>query len=196
MIKSLESVLRHLSDFHPVLQFLAIAVSVAVSEEFAALGVFALARHGAISWWMAGSATFVGAWAAQTVFWLAGRMAGRRALSWRVFGGLRESGRLESIHHHVVREGWIAILVMRFVPGTRIPVCLGAGILGMDALEFLGVLALATVAWMATLAFFAQGFVDAVGGRPLPLLVALVLAVPLFFGVRWLLRRRAAKRRA
>lgn len=189
MIQTLQSMLSHLSDFHPALQILVIAISVGVSEEFAAIAVFALARHGSVSWWAACSGVFAGAWTAQTLIWLAGRMAGHRALSWRIFAKLRESGKLESIHQHVVREGWIAVVVMRFVPGTRIPVCLGAGILGMGAWEFLGVLTLATIAWLLALMGLLQTFVEAIKGKPLSLLLGLVLIIPLVWFVRLRIKR-------
>lgn len=195
MINDIGSMLGHLSDFHPVLQFLAISLSVAFSEELAALAIFALARHGTISWWIAVSATFTGAWTAQSLVWLAGRVAGKRALSWRIFRKLEESGKLESLHHHVVREGWIAVVAMRFIPGTRIPVCLGAGILGMGALEFLGVLTAATLVWLLACLGFAQTFVDALRGHPETLLATLLLGVPTGFAVRTWIRRRSAPKR-
>lgn len=155
------------------------------------MGVFALAREGAIPWWIAATGIFTGAWSAQALVWLAGRLAGRKALSWRVFRSLQESGRLDAIHHHVVREGWIAVLAMRFLPGTRIPVCLGAGILGMGSLEFLGVLTIATTIWMFAIMGIAQTFLDALRGHPLVLVVALVASIPLVFLARsWFRKRR------
>lgn len=197
MINDIGSLLGQLSTLHPMLQFLAIVLCVAFCEELAALAVFALARHDALSWWIAGSATFVGAWGAQSLIWLAGRVAGKRALAWRIFRSLEESGKLERIHQHVVREGWIAVVIMRFVPGTRIPVCLGAGILGMGALEFLGVLTLATAAWLVVCMGFAQSFVEALRGRPETLLAGLLLIVPTGFAVRsWFRRRRVPERDA
>lgn len=192
MINAIENMLSNLSGFHPALQFLLIALSVSFSEEIAAIAVFGLARHGDVAWWIAIAGVFAGAWSAQALVWLAGRVAGHSALSWRIFRRLHESGKLESIHHHVVREGWIAVVAMRFVPGTRIAVCLGAGILGMGALEFLGVLTIATAAWIGAVMAFAQSFVDAIGGHPLSLLLGIALVVPLVLAARaWVRRRRS-----
>lgn len=194
MLKTLEGTLAQLSGFHPALQLLLIALSVAVSEEFAALGVFALARNGSISWWIAGFGTFAGAWAAQALFWLAGRISGHKALSWRIFRGLQNSGKLEILHKHVVREGWIAILAMRFLPGTRIPVCLGAGILGMGALEFLGVLTLATILWVFACMGFVQTFLAIFRDHPIVLLVGLVVVSSLLLIARsWFRKHRRAQ---
>jgi len=80
---------------------------------------------------------------------------------------------------------------MRFLPGTRIPVCLGAGILGMGSLEFLGVLTIATTIWMFAVMGIAQTFLDALRGHPLVLVVALVASIPLVFLARsWFRKRR------
>lgn len=190
MHENLQELLAQISNFHPAWQLLLIALSISVTEEFGALGVFALAREGTISWWVAGTGIFAGAWSAQALCWLAGRLAGRKALSWRIFRSLQESGRLESIHHHVVREGWIAVLAMRFLPGTRIPVCLGAGILGMGSLEFLGVLTIATTLWLFACMGIAQTFLDALRDRPWTLALALTALVPLAFLARSRFRRR------
>lgn len=81
---------------------------------------------------------------------------------------------------------------MRFVPGTRIAVCLGAGILGMGAMEFLGVLTIATAAWIGATMAFADSFVDAVGGHPFSLLLGLAVVVPMAFAARFWIRRRRA----
>jgi|GEM_PF-1477323 len=196
MIQTIESMLSHLSDFHPAWQFLLIALSVGFVEEFAVFAVFALARHGDIPWWLAISGIFTGAWSAQSLTWLVGRIAGHKALSWKIFRKLQESGKLESIHHHVVREGWIAVAIMRFVPGTRIAVCLGAGILGMGALEFLGVLTVATIAWILTCLGLVQTIIDAVRGKPGALLLGIAVATPLLLLARAWIRRRRARNQA
>lgn len=193
MIHDIQRLLAHISEFHAGWQLLLIAIAAGFGEEVAAFGVFALARHGDVSWWIAITGIFGGTWIAQSGLWLAGRVTGRRALHWNVFQKLKANGKLDTIHHHVVREGWIAIAVARFLPGLRVPLYLAAGMFGMGPLEFLGVLTLVNAAWLLACLGVLQSFADAMRGSPAFLVLAAVLLALAAFGVRsWLRRRRLA----
>jgi len=143
-----QELLRQLDILPPPLQFLAVAVASALTEEWAAIGVMGLARAGRISWVVALSAIFVGSMAMNIGLWMAGRFAEHEALRWKAFRKFEESGKLEFLHRNVQRRGWLAVVVSRFVPGTRVPVFMLSGILGMEWHIFLPALLGATVVWM------------------------------------------------
>lgn len=139
---------RQLDILPSPLQFLAVAAASALTEEWAAIGAMELARSGRISWAVALSAVFVGSTLMNMGLWTAGRLAEHEALRWKAFRNLEESGKLEFLHRNVQRRGWLAVVVSRFLPGTRVPVFMLSGILGMEWHVFLPALLGATVVWM------------------------------------------------
>jgi len=194
MTDTFTHLIDHIALFPVVVQFLLIAVATGFGEEVAALTVFALARHDSVSWWVAISGVFVGAWIGHFVLWFAGRSVGHRALNWPMFRKLEQSGRLATIRYHMAREGWIAVAVARFLPGVRVGVFVIAGILDMAALPFLATLTAVTAIWLVAALGLVQVVTEAIKGRPLALVVGILVAIPLIWGMRTLIRRRRPKR--
>jgi membrane protein DedA with SNARE-associated domain len=147
MIQNIEKMLLHITEFPVLGQFLLSAVAAAVTEEWSTLAVFGLARAGKVGWGMALGSVFTGTVVLNTALWYAGRLTGIRALHWKMFSSLRKD-RMEALRHHVHREGWIAVAVSRFVPGTRVPIFVLTGILGMEAHIFVFTLVGSTLLWM------------------------------------------------
>lgn len=176
MILSTEEILRHLAQSHPIVQFLLIAVSSAFTEEVAVLGILGLARGGQVSWILALLAIFIGTTAMNIGLYLGGRVAGARALNWGVFRKFKENGSLDTLHRHVDKEGWVAVAIARFVPGTRLPVFLLSGILGMEWHKFVLSIVLSTIAWMIAALGLFHVVLEMAKQQPV-LLGALVLAV-------------------
>ena len=190
MILSTEEILRHLVQSHPVLQFALIAVSSAFTEEVAALGVLGLVRAGEISWILALPAIFLGTTAMNIGLYLAGRLAGQRALHWKAFAKLRENGTLETLHRHVDGEGWVAVAIARFVPGTRLPVFLLSGILEMEWHKFVVVMLVSTVLWLVALLGLFHVVLEMARNQPF-LLGGLVVALAGWALLRFRKRRAA-----
>lgn len=183
MIPSTQEILLQLERSPLALQFVLIAVSSAFTEEVAVIGVLGLVRAGKVSEVLALLAIFVGTLVMNIGLYLCGRFAGKRALGWGVFRKFRENGTIYTLHKHVDKEGWVAVAIARFVPGTRLPIFVLSGILGMEWHKFVLSIVISTILWMiAALGLF---HVAAELGRNQPwLLGALALAVIVAIFVR------------
>jgi len=173
-----------------MVQFLISAVLAALTEEWSTVAVFGLARVGKVAWPVAVGSVFLGTFTINIALWWAGRVAGIRALRWKMFSRF-PADKLEKLRHHVQREGWIAVAASRFVPGTRIPVFVLSGVLGMGFRAYVLTQFVANVVWiLATL-----GLVHVVVGlaQDDPWLLAGIVAVLVLAGtIAWRLRRRKA----
>jgi len=149
MIPDIGRLLQHIAEFPAALQFLLSAVAAAFTEEISSVAVFGLARAGKMSWPIALGSVLTGTLLINIGLWWAGRATGTRALRWKMFQDISKE-RMDSLHRHVHREGWIAVAISRFLPGTRIPVFVLAGILGMRMRVFVLTQIGATLVWMAT----------------------------------------------
>lgn len=167
MILPTEEVLRQLAQSHPIAQFLLIAVSSAFTEEVAVLGVLGLARAGQVSWVLALAAIFIGTTAMNVGLYLGGRLAGQRALSWKVFRKFKDNGSLDTLHKHVDKEGWVAVAIARFVPGTRLPVFVLSGILGMEWHKFVLTMLASTTLWLIAVLGLLHVVVEMARSQPL-----------------------------
>jgi membrane protein DedA with SNARE-associated domain len=94
--------------------------------------------------------------------WCAGRLFGRRVLALPWFRTKLSSESLESMNQHVDQRLALAILLSRFVPGTRLPMYVAAGIWGRRPLAFAAWSLLATMAWTPLLVASTAYFGDAV----------------------------------
>jgi membrane protein DedA with SNARE-associated domain len=186
----LEGLLGRIAEFPAMVQFLISAVLAALTEEWSTVAVFGLARVGKVAWPVAVGSVFLGTFTINIALWWAGRVAGIRALRWKMFSRF-PADKLEKLRHHVQREGWIAVAASRFVPGTRIPVFVLSGVLGMGFRAYVLTQFVANVVWiLATL-----GLVHVVVGlaQDDPWLLAGIVAVLVLAGtIAWRLRRRKA----
>ena len=189
MIPNIEKLLQHITEFPVLGQFLISAVCAALTEEWSTVAVFGLARAGKVGWGMAVGSVFAGTTVLNIALWYAGRVAGARALHWKMFSSL-QSGRMEALRHHVQREGWIAVAVARFVPGTRVPIFVLTGILGMEARTYILTMVGTTLLWMVTTLGLLHLGLELATHNPLLLVVgAVALGLALYIFVRWRSRR-------
>lgn len=189
MIPSIERLLQHITEFPVLGQFVISAICAALTEEWSTVAVFGLARVGKVGWGMAIGSVFVGTTLLNIALWYAGRVAGARALQWKMFSSLQR-GRMEALRHHVQREGWIAVAVARFVPGTRVPIFVLTGILGMEARTYILTMVGSTLLWMVTTLGLLHLGVELASHNPLLLVVGIIaLGSGLYAFVRWRSRR-------
>lgn len=126
---------------------LAIIAATFVSEDLTCITVGLLIRRGQIDPWLGVGACFVGIFVGDLGLWLIGRLAGRGMLRWRWLRGRLGDERLRRLGSWFDRHGWAGVLAARFVPGTRFPVYVGAGMLGRRARRFVLVALLAAALW-------------------------------------------------
>jgi membrane protein DedA with SNARE-associated domain len=135
----------------PILLFAAIILLTFVQEDAVALSAGLLAGRMVIGPALAVTAVIVGTAVGDLALYAAGRWLSdtRAVMRLRAVTGSLE-GRLR-------RHGLIALAIARFVPGTRLPVFLGSGVIRMPFLSSTLVIVATTLAWTPILFFLGFG---------------------------------------
>ncbi len=129
------------------LVLLALALATLVSDDLACVAGGLLVAAGRLDFWAATVACFCGIVAGDLLLVALGRGAGRAALGrWPLRGRVSEA-RLAHAEEWFARRGGVAILASRFVPGTRLPLYLAAGVLRAPWPRLAGWFALAVGLW-------------------------------------------------
>ena len=124
-----------------------LALSTLASEDLALIAGGLLARNGTIPLIHAVIACGAGVYIGDLGLWCAGRLFGRRVLALPSLGRKLSSARLESLSRHIDQHLAPAIFLSRFVPVTRLPMYVAAGICGRRPFAFAGSSFLAVMAW-------------------------------------------------
>lgn len=122
-----------------------------LQEDIAALAAGTAVMEGQLDLVPVAIGVSCGALLANLSFWAAGRLMGTAAFKLPGLRSVEKSGKLEKAREQFRKSGFLAVLVSRFMPGTRIPVCALAGIMGMPFLRYLLYSLLAVLPWAALL---------------------------------------------
>lgn len=140
-----------------VLSFL-IALATLVSEDLTCIGVGLVVAKGRIAFLPATLACLVGIFVGDMLLYWAGRLVGRPALRRPPLSWMLDAQDLDRVALWFERRGRAAIVLSRFLPGSRLPTYFTAGLartnFGIFAFYFL----LASVIWTPLLVGFAMLF--------------------------------------
>jgi membrane protein DedA with SNARE-associated domain len=139
-----------------------LALSTLASEDLALIAGGLLARDGTIPLMQAVIACGAGVYIGDLGLWCAGRLLGRRVLALPWLRTRLRSESLESMSQHIDQRLALAIVLCRFVPGTRLPMYVAAGIWGRRPLAFATWSLLAVMGWTPLLVVSTAYFGDAV----------------------------------
>jgi membrane protein DedA with SNARE-associated domain len=120
-------------------EFLQVAVLVLgtyILEDVTSISAGVLLGHGVISWWVAFVGIVVGIITGDLLLYGIGYFVGRPALKLPILRSLVTPDALERWRTWFRRRGHWAVFVTRFIPGTRLPGYLSAGILHVDFWRF------------------------------------------------------------
>lgn len=120
----------------PWAQLGAIIAATFVSEDLTCIASGLLIRSRQLDGFVGVAGCFLGIFVGDMGLWLMGRACGRRVLDTAWVRRRVSAARIERMGDWFDRRGWTAIVAARFVPGTRLPVYLGAGMLGRRADRF------------------------------------------------------------
>jgi membrane protein DedA with SNARE-associated domain len=155
--------------------FVALAVATFVSEDLTCLAAGLLVAAGRSDWFPAVAACFVGIALGDAGVWLIGRSAGGRGWVKRL---LPEPQRTE-LTNWFARHGGKVAFASRFLPGTRVPLLLAAGIAKRGGARVLFWAFVAALVWVPLVVLSVAAF-----GAALPGWVVLATAVGLFVALR------------
>lgn len=130
---------------------LAIVLATFVSEDLTCIAVGLLAASGQLPLGSGVAACFVGIYVGDLLLWGIGRIAGRSALSWSWVERRLPQRALRMLGETLDRNLGTAVLAARFLPGTRFPLYVGAGILGCRAGAFAFWTGVAALVWVPLL---------------------------------------------
>lgn len=138
------------------LVFVQLAAATLISEDLACVGAGALAASGATSYALAATACFVGIFFGDLALFAAGRVFGRRLLDVRFVRRFVKPQDVARSAEWLDRRGSQAILASRFLPGTRLPTYVAAGMLGTSVWRFVGAFAIAAAVWTPALVWLSM----------------------------------------
>lgn len=182
--------------FHPdgaALTLLGVlVVGTFVSEDLTCLAAGAMVADGRASFALAVTGCLLGIFLGDMLLFLAGRMLGRPALSRAPLKWIVRASAVDRATAWFERRGFAAILVSRYIPGTRLPAYVAAGLLRTNLLKFTGYFLVAAAVWTPLLvgasAFFGRRVVESALGRGHLLLWLAAFTLLAYFGVRFTIR--------
>jgi membrane protein DedA with SNARE-associated domain len=129
-----------------ILGLLAIAGSTLVSEDVTIVAVGLAIHDRALPLAPSLLACAIGIYVGDIGLWAAGRFGGRRVLAWRVLQHTPLSS-MQRLGAWIDRHPAVAILSSRFMPGTRLPLYVAAGIWGNRPWRFFGWMFVSVALW-------------------------------------------------
>jgi membrane protein DedA with SNARE-associated domain len=164
---------------------LALMLGTFVSEDLTCISAGLLIQEGTLTWFSGFIGCFLGIYFGDLGLWLVGRLAGRRLLQWTWLKKRISAQRLDRMGNWFDQRGWIAILAARFLPGTRLPLYLAAGMIGRHAGRFAVWTFVAAILWTPLLvggvAHAGSGLVDTLAPWLGPGWLTLVVVAGVFY---------------
>ena len=129
------------------LKFLVLAAMTLVSEDLTCISTGTLIAEDLLNPITGILACFVGIFVGDGMLYVVGLLMGKRALQLPILRSLLSEQRVERCRGWFEANGFKAVLISRFIPGTRLPTYFAAGLMGSRAKFFLFAAAIATAIW-------------------------------------------------
>ncbi len=101
-----------------------------ILEDPTSIAVGLFIKAGQIDPFVGGFAILLGIFLGDLGLYLIGYIVGRRALAWRPIAAWVPTRHVESLGAWFDQKGWKAVLASRFIPGSRLPLYVAAGVTG------------------------------------------------------------------
>ncbi|MEX0646552.1 MAG: VTT domain-containing protein [Balneolaceae bacterium] len=154
--------LETISGWALLVIILLLALSTLISEDLSCIGGGLVVASGLIDFWFAVLGCFSGILIADVGTYFLGRWVGRPVIGWVPFRWFIKQRDMQRIEQMFEMRGVEIIFITRFLPGTRFPTYLTAGMLKTDFTFFLGYFILAIAIWTPLLVG-----ISAVIGQPM-----------------------------
>src|SRR6266702_778071 len=127
-----------------------------VSEDAATISSALSIFGGPISWPLGFAACFAGIWLGDLGLYCLARSAGKNVLRSRWLARLADSATITRSEKTFARNSAFALIASRFIPGTRLPTYLAAGLFAMPARRFALITATGALLWISVFFTFTQ----------------------------------------
>jgi membrane protein DedA with SNARE-associated domain len=131
-----------------LLASIAIVLLSFVSEDAATISSALSIFGGPVSWPLGFSACFAGIWLGDLGLYAVARTLGRPILQSRWIARFADAATIERCQKQFDQRAVLTLLASRFVPGTRLPTYLAAGLFSIPVTRFALVTALAALLWI------------------------------------------------
>lgn len=148
-----------------MLTFLSLMFATLVSEDLACVGAGLLIQRGQVGASTAVLACTLGIFAGDVGLWAFGRACGRTLLAWPSVARRLQPNRFQEFRSWLERRAGWAIVASRFLPGSRLPLYVIAGIVELSGVVFAGWALLGTLLWTPALVLLTAIIGDAFIGR-------------------------------
>jgi membrane protein DedA with SNARE-associated domain len=135
-----------------------VALGTLLSEDLTSIGAGLLVRDGRLGASEAVVACTAGVYLGDLGLWLAGRMLGRRLLTYAWFARRLDTMALEGLSARLDARLAAVVVGSRFLPGSRLPMYVAAGIWGRRPVAFMAWSLLAVLLWTPALVLFTAWF--------------------------------------
>lgn len=135
--------------------FILIAIATLVSEDLACIATGLVVAQGGLTLWQGAAACFIGIFLGDLMLYGCGRL-GHRWLRRRPFSWFISTDDVERSRQWFERRGAIVILLSRFLPGTRLPTYVAAGMLRLGFFWFAFNLLIPVALWTPLLVAVSQ----------------------------------------
>src|SRR5437762_8009871 len=129
-----------------------------VSEDAATISSSASIFGGPISWPLGFASCFAGIWLGDLGLYSLARCLGKPILQSPWVARLADTAAIERCQEKFNQRGSLTLLASRFIPGTRLPTYLAAGLLSMPIARFALVTAFAALLWIGGIFAIAKLF--------------------------------------
>jgi len=135
-----------------------LALGTFISEDGTSISAGLLAQNGQLPLASAVAACATGVYVGDLLLWLAGRVLGPRLLGFSWIARAIDPAYLSALGPTLDAHLGVAVLTSRFLPGTRLPVYVAAGIWGRRPLAFAGWSLLAVLLWTPILVLLTAAY--------------------------------------
>ncbi len=135
------------SQLAPGQQLVLIILLTFVSEDLTCIGSAVLYVSGSLSFWVAWGGSFLGIWIGDIGLYVGARLFGEPLRRWRFSARWIQSERVRRAEEWFQKRGVLVLWFCRWVPGTRLPTYLAAGLVRLPVLQFVSVTGVAALLW-------------------------------------------------
>jgi membrane protein DedA with SNARE-associated domain len=122
-----------------------------VSEDAATISSALSIFGGPLRWPVAAATCFAGIWIGDIGLYSFARLAGKNLLSHHRLGSFVDPAAIARCEDAFTRNSTVALIASRFVPGTRLPTYLAAGLFKLPLRRFALITAIGALAWISAM---------------------------------------------